>query len=119
MAYLILNEEEKYAAGEMPEDEKFYEFDPNDKTAVTRIHAILSLRKNGPIAKSEHILAEVCTHSLEQTSSTTGASVNSWFQLISEYLPKPISKNRLPKKKTIPKFPALSSNSLSSPYYPK
>jgi hypothetical protein len=118
MAYLILNEDE-CGAGQIPENEKFYEFDPSDKTAVTRIHAILSLRNNGPVAKSEHVLAEVCTQSIEQNPSTTDASVRNWFQLISEYLPKPISKNRLLKNIHSPKFPTLSTNSLSFPYLQK
>ncbi|MBN1604047.1 MAG: hypothetical protein JW915_20725 [Chitinispirillaceae bacterium] len=102
MALLILNEDEACAAGKTPEAEKFYEFDPNDRTAINRIHTILSLRKKSSAEKSEKVLAEVCTKSLEQSfSKTSQVHVSSWFQTISGYIPKfnTINGNyRKPKK---------------------
>jgi hypothetical protein len=89
MALLILNEEEACAAGKSPETEKFYEFDPNDRTAINRIHTILPLRKRSSAEKSEKVLAEVCTKSLEQNvSKTSPVHLSSWFQTISGYIPK-------------------------------
>jgi hypothetical protein len=63
MAYLILNDENAYA-DEWDGAEKWYEFDPIDKTAVDRIHQILSLRKFGVTQNSEIILADICKKTL-------------------------------------------------------
>lgn len=95
MALLILNEEETCTTGQAPETEKFYEFDPGDRTAINRIHTILSLRKKGSTEKSEKVLAEVCTRSLEQNvSKTSSVHASNLFQAISGYIPGFNTRNR-------------------------
>lgn len=116
MAYLILNDEKTYAAGQTPENEKFYEFDPSDSAAISRIHTILSLRKKKSGEKSEQVLADVCTRSLEQNSSTACTfPVTSWFQTLSGYLPKFNTRNRTHNKT---KYVNLFSGRISNIRFP-
>lgn len=94
MALLILNDEQTCTTEQTPDTEKFYEFNPGDGAAINRIHTILSLRKKSSAEKSEKVLAEVCTRSLEQNvSKTSPVHVSNWFQTISGFIPNFNTRN--------------------------
>jgi DNA-binding transcriptional MerR regulator len=86
MAYLILNEREPYA-NETDEFEKYYEFDPKDKTAIDRIHKILTLRNRGISINSEKLLSDICENTLEIAAANARKSfISRLFETAKKHL---------------------------------
>jgi hypothetical protein len=115
MAYLVLKDERAYA-DEWDDAEKFYEFDPSDKTAVERLHRILSLRKNGIMQNSENILASICEKSITPAPSV---KVKTFPQRLLGQLKKFLRSSGNSKKKILrkqlPAVPVYSCNCFSAP----
>jgi hypothetical protein len=81
MAYLILRNE---GPGEVPNEESYFEFDPDDETTLRRIESNLAHRRTCRRADSR--LSELCSDSFKNTpSEKPGIQLPDWVKRLLGY----------------------------------